>query len=137
MKQRKSTSGCWRILIESNPKTRRNTNYAIHRRSAVSIEYSLLASWPVFEYTIKVLHTANRFSTKNGCVHSSLFHRWPDGKVSATGPKPAGSKPDSTEDPPCIWACSVAAFRTGVRGTRSVLLGHMRASKSIQRTSQC
>ncbi|GBL89508.1 hypothetical protein AVEN_87845-1 [Araneus ventricosus] len=28
--------------------------------------------------------------------------RWPSGKVSASG---QGSRPDSTEDPPCMWAC--------------------------------
>ncbi|GBM69472.1 hypothetical protein AVEN_168314-1 [Araneus ventricosus] len=31
--------------------------------------------------------------------------RWPSGKASASGRRGPDSKPDCTEDPPCMWAC--------------------------------
>ncbi|GBM87223.1 hypothetical protein AVEN_129738-1 [Araneus ventricosus] len=31
--------------------------------------------------------------------------RWPSGKASASGRRDPDSKPDCTEDPPCMWAC--------------------------------
>ncbi|GBM14883.1 hypothetical protein AVEN_28606-1 [Araneus ventricosus] len=57
---------------------------------------------------------------------------WPHGKASSSERRGApGLKPDSTEDPPCLWAWCTLNLMWAKRSSAGVVLERQRASSGV------